>query len=86
MQATAEANNLAAVASAKDQYYNNMEKVGMWHGIISLFLVSMKNFPLRILIHSASSMSDNVTLYTYIIYKSGPLDSSVLLKYIPTLV
>lgn len=26
-QATAEANNLAAVASAKDQYYKNMEKV-----------------------------------------------------------
>lgn len=30
MQATAEANNLAAVASAKDQYYKNMEKVRMW--------------------------------------------------------
>lgn len=27
-QATAEANNLAAVAAAKDQYYKNMEKVG----------------------------------------------------------
>ncbi|KAK3564494.1 hypothetical protein QTP86_022769 [Hemibagrus guttatus] len=27
LQATAEANNLAAVASAKDQYYKNMEKV-----------------------------------------------------------
>lgn len=27
-QATAEANNLAAVATAKDQYYKNMEKVG----------------------------------------------------------
>lgn len=27
IQATAEANNLAAVASAKDQYYKNMEKV-----------------------------------------------------------
>lgn len=26
-QATAEANNLAAVAAAKDQYYKNMEKV-----------------------------------------------------------
>lgn len=26
-QATAEANNLAAVATAKDQYYKNMEKV-----------------------------------------------------------
>lgn len=27
-QATAEANNLAAVATAKDQYYKSMEKVG----------------------------------------------------------
>eukprot|EP00063_Salmo_salar_P078207 XP_014053042.1 PREDICTED: atlastin-3-like [Salmo salar] len=27
LQATAEANNLAAVAAAKDQYYKNMEKV-----------------------------------------------------------
>lgn len=26
-QATAEANNLAAVATAKDQYYKSMEKV-----------------------------------------------------------
>lgn len=42
MQATAEANNLAAVASAKDQYYKNMEKVGMWLGIGSLRLVSIK--------------------------------------------
>lgn len=30
-QATAEANNLAAVATAKDQYYKNMEKVGFLH-------------------------------------------------------
>lgn len=30
-QATAEANNLAAVATAKDQYYKNMEKVGSLH-------------------------------------------------------
>ena len=29
-KATAEANNLAAVATAKDQYYKNMEKVGQW--------------------------------------------------------
>lgn len=28
LQATAEANNLAAVATAKDQYYKSMEKVG----------------------------------------------------------
>lgn len=28
-QATAEANNLAAVAAAKDQYYKNMEKVSL---------------------------------------------------------
>lgn len=42
MQATAEANNLAAVASAKDQYYKNMEKVGMQLGISSLHLVSIK--------------------------------------------
>ena len=27
-KATAEANNLAAVATAKDQYYKNMERVG----------------------------------------------------------
>lgn len=31
IQATAEANNLAAVASAKDQYYKNMEKVRLLH-------------------------------------------------------
>ncbi len=31
IQATAEANNLAAVASAKDQYYKNMEKVSLLH-------------------------------------------------------
>lgn len=42
MQATAEANNLAAVASAKDQYYKNMEKVSMWLGITLIYLVSMK--------------------------------------------
>uniref|UniRef100_A0A6Q2YH52 GB1/RHD3-type G domain-containing protein n=1 Tax=Esox lucius TaxID=8010 RepID=A0A6Q2YH52_ESOLU len=29
LMATAEANNLAAVAAAKDQYYRNMEKVGL---------------------------------------------------------
>lgn len=42
MQATAEANNLTAVASAKDQYYKNMEKVGVRLGVGSLHLVSIK--------------------------------------------
>lgn len=52
MQATAEANNLTAVASAKDQYYKNMEKVGVWLGVGSLHLVSIKKKKKHILIHS----------------------------------
>jgi hypothetical protein len=35
-KATAEANNLAAVAAAKDQYYKNMEKVGLCSWQINL--------------------------------------------------
>lgn len=53
MQATAEANNLTAVASAKDQYYKNMEKVGVRLGVGSLHLVSIKKKKKKhILIHS----------------------------------
>lgn len=40
-QATAEANNLAAVAAAKDQYYKNMEKVSSWKLMFVSYVTSI---------------------------------------------
>lgn len=40
-KATAEANNLAAVAAAKDHYYKNMEKVGLFALLENPFCIFM---------------------------------------------
>ncbi len=52
IQATAEANNLAAVASAKDQYYKNMEKVRLLPGMCyTLIICTISTVPLKRLIY-----------------------------------